>query len=336
MFSRFASALLSNVFRSGIRRAQTVCLRFTRGKHGFRTRSVASAAKEEATLCSEPAASTARSAIAGMGLAFAGLWAFSTQSQAKSLPPFEQESPSNLVEGYNDYHKDVEAKYPNLHVLRLDAQLLALHSIIRDRSTARDDFVFYSNRINRLLVERALSRLNFAPSVIMTPTNIPFKGAEFRDRVVGISIMRAGDSMVAGLRSVAKGVRIGKVLIQRDEEDPEKKSALTYKKLPKDISERSVLLLDPMLATGGSAKLAIKTLIDEGVNEERITFVNVVANPVGIEALFEAYPNIQMVTSFVDPALNKQKYIIPGLGDFGDRYFGTEEDQHGRRTYTYH
>ncbi|GAB5361211.1 hypothetical protein AAMO2058_000694000 [Amorphochlora amoebiformis] len=240
------------------------------------------------------------------------------------------------IDDYQKFHEELMEAYPNLDILPLNAQALALHTIIRDRATARDDFVFYSNRIIRLLIEQALSKLPFVRTVVMTPTDAPFHGFEFRHRVVGVSIMRAGDSMVAGLRSVAKGVRIGKILIQRDEEDPEKRAYLSYVKCPGDIGLRSVLLLDPMLATGGSASLAIETLIDLGVPEERITFVNVVANPNGIKKLFSKFPKIKMVTSFVDPELNEMMYIVPGLGDFGDRYFGTEEDQHGRRTYTYH
>mmetsp|Transcript_35255 Transcript_35255/g.49370 ORF Transcript_35255/g.49370 Transcript_35255/m.49370 type:complete len:313 (-) Transcript_35255:99-1037(-) len=268
--------------------------------------------------------------VAGMGFTIS-----SFRGEAVAEAKGEQEQVKDLKH-YQEFHKELMEKYENLDILPLTAQGLALHTIIRDRVTARDDFVFYSNRIIRLLIEQALSKLPFAPSVVMTPTAVPFYGLDFRERVVGVSIMRAGDSMVAGLRSVAKGVRIGKVLIQRDEEDPEKRAHLSYVKFPGDIARRHVLLLDPMLATGGSAKLAIKELKKQGVAEERITFVNVVTTPEGIDGLFQAYPKIKVVTSFVDPGMNDMKYILPGLGDFGDRYFGTEEDQHGRRTFTYH
>jgi uracil phosphoribosyltransferase len=96
-----------------------------------------------------------------------------------------------------------------------------------------------------------------------------------------------------------------------------------------------VLLLDPMLATGGSAIMAIKVLKEAGVQEKNITFVNLVACPAGVENLFAEYPNIRMVTSFIDPVLNEQSYILPGLGDFGDRFFGTEDDQHGSKNRVY-
>eukprot|EP00658_Telonema_sp_P-2_P032232 TRINITY_DN2391_c0_g1_i1.p1 TRINITY_DN2391_c0_g1~~TRINITY_DN2391_c0_g1_i1.p1 ORF type:complete len:165 (-),score=55.96 TRINITY_DN2391_c0_g1_i1:457-951(-) len=153
----------------------------------------------------------------------------------------------------------------------------------------------------------------------------------FKSLLCGVSIVRAGESMEQALRDVIKGVRIGKILIQRQEDTEEKAAQLYYSKLPNDIKDRQVMLLDPMLASGGSAICAVKVLIDAGCPEEQITFVNLVSCPEGLANLAKAYPKIKIVTSFVDPILNKDKWIIPGLGDFGDRFYGTEEDQHGRR-----
>jgi uracil phosphoribosyltransferase len=100
---------------------------------------------------------------------------------------------------------------------------------------------------------------------------------------------------------------------------------LFYVKLPADIANRTVLLVDPMLATGQSASLAIRELAARGVPEERILFLNVVACPEGLAVLAARHPAVRVVTAAVDEGLNAQKYIVPGLGDFGDRYFGTEE-----------
>ena len=144
---------------------------------------------------------------------------------------------------------------------------------------------------------------------------------EFQGSICGVSIMRAGESMEQGLRDCCRSVRIGKILIQRDEETALPK--LYYSKLPKDIDQRFCLLLDPMLATGGSANKAIEVLIDNGVKEERIIFINLVACPEGIEAVVTKFPKLKIVTAAVDAGLNERKYIIPGLGDFGCRYFGT-------------
>ncbi|KAK4699779.1 hypothetical protein P7C70_g6478, partial [Phenoliferia sp. Uapishka_3] len=129
--------------------------------------------------------------------------------------------------------------------------------------------------------------------------------------------MRAGEAMEAGLRECCRAVRIGKILIQRDEETALAK--LFYAKLPDDIKERYCLLLDPMLATGGSAIKAIEVLLSHGVPESRIIFLNLVASPEGLEAMFQAYPGVKIITAWVDEGLNEQKYIVPGLGDFGDR-----------------
>jgi uracil phosphoribosyltransferase len=118
---------------------------------------------------------------------------------------------------------------------------------------------------------------------------------------------------------------VGKILCQRDESHPDKAAKLFYSKFPRDIAELEyVILVDPMLATGGSAMLAIETLIKEGVKEERILFLNVVSCPEGLDALTKHYPKIQIVTAAVDSHLNEDKYIVPGLGDFGDRYYSTE------------
>eukprot|EP00656_Telonema_subtile_P014256 TRINITY_DN17278_c0_g1_i1.p1 TRINITY_DN17278_c0_g1~~TRINITY_DN17278_c0_g1_i1.p1 ORF type:complete len:298 (+),score=79.59 TRINITY_DN17278_c0_g1_i1:122-1015(+) len=229
------------------------------------------------------------------------------------------------------FHDSISRIHNNVHILQLTPQLLALHTKIRDGQCTRDDFVFYSNRIMRLLVEEALAKLPLDPVQVTTPTGAPFDGYMVKTQLVGVSIVRAGESMEQALRDVVKGVRIGKILIQRQEDTEEKAAKLYYSKLPGDIANRQVMLLDPMLASGGSAICAVEVLLEAGVPEEQITFVNLVACPEGLSHLTEAYPKIKVVTSFVDPVLNQNKWIIPGLGDFGDRFYGTEEDQHGPR-----
>ncbi|KAI9033354.1 uracil phosphoribosyltransferase-domain-containing protein [Hyaloraphidium curvatum] len=210
---------------------------------------------------------------------------------------------------------------PNVRILTQTKQLLALMTIIRSESTQREDFVFFADRVIRLLVEEALCHVSFLPKIVQTPTGSQFDGLEFSGRICGVSIMRAGESMEKGLRDCARSVRIGKILIQRDEETALPK--LFYDKLPHDIAQRYVFLLDPMLATGGSAVQAIKVLIERGVKEENIIFINLVAAPEGIAYVLSAHPKLTIITAQIDQGLNEKKYIIPGLGDFGDRYFGT-------------
>ena len=131
-------------------------------------------------------------------------------------------------------------------------------SMIRDRNTPRADFIFYSNRIIRLLVEEGLNHLPVVEHTITTPVGRAYAGVQFQGKICGVSIMRAGEAMEQGLRDCCRSVRIGKILIQRDEDTS--KPRLFYDKLPEDIKERWVLLLDPMFATGSFFYNAIALL----------------------------------------------------------------------------
>lgn len=206
-------------------------------------------------------------------------------------------------------------------VLPYTNQLKALYTIIRNKHTRSEDFNFYADRIIRLLVEEGLNLLPVAEKTIETPTGCAFTGGEFLGNICAVSIVRAGESMEKAVRDVCKAIRIGKILIQRDEETAAPK--LYYSKLPPDIHERHVLLLDPMLATGGSAEAAIRILIERGVPENRIVFINLISCPEGVNFITSRFPEIRIVTGYVDQKLNDRYFIEPGLGDFGDRYFGT-------------
>lgn len=157
-----------------------------------------------------------------------------------------------------------EVPFDNVHVLAQTPQLIALLTqveefpnraradilcrMIRDKNTDRADFIFYSNRIIRLLVEEGLNHLPVVEHTITTPVGREYAGVMFQGKICGVSIMRAGEAMEQGLRDCCRSVRIGKILIQRDEETCMPK--LFYHKLPEDIKERWCLLLDPMFATG--------------------------------------------------------------------------------------
>lgn len=217
----------------------------------------------------------------------------------------------------------VSKKVPhdNVHVLPQTPQLIALLTMIRDKATKRGDFIFYSNRIIRLLVEEGLNHLPVIPADITTPVGRTYAGVRFQGQICGVSIMRAGEAMEQGLRDCCRGARIGKILIQRDEDTAQPR--LFYEKLPPDIADRWVLLLDPMLATGGSALMAVDVLRARGVPEERILFLNVIASPEGVANFARQYPKLRVVTAFIDSGLDDKNYIVPGLGDFGDRFFTT-------------
>ncbi|KAH7007980.1 uracil phosphoribosyltransferase-domain-containing protein [Ilyonectria destructans] len=213
----------------------------------------------------------------------------------------------------------VDVALENVHVLPQTPQLIALLSMIRSKTTDRADFIFYSNRIIRLLVEEGLNHLPVIEHTVTTPVGRTYNGLMFQGKICGVSIMRAGEAMEQGLRDCCRSVRIGKILIQRDEETSQPK--LFYDKLPEDIADRWVLLLDPMFATGGSATMAVEVLKSRGVPEDHILFLNLIASPEGVRAFSAKFPRLRVVTSFIDQGLDEKNYIVPGLGDFGDRFY---------------
>ena len=161
----------------------------------------------------------------------------------------------------------------------------------------------------------ALNLLPFKSVTVKTPTGIEYQGEQLVEPMCGVSIVRSGESMEEALRSVCRSVRLGKILIQRDEETAQPK--LMYENLPNDISQRHVLLLDPMIASRGSACTAIEVLKHYGVSEDHITLVSLIAAPEGIMSLATKFPELQIVLAEVDQCLNSASYILPGLGDFG-------------------
>jgi uracil phosphoribosyltransferase len=177
----------------------------------------------------------------------------------------------------------------------------------------------------RLVVEDALAEFPASPFPVVTPCSPNFAGVQrlAPERICAVSVIRSGDALVESVREVEPAVTVGKILIQRDEAHPEKPAKLFYSKFPRDIANMHVLLCDPMLATGGSAIMAVQTLCEHGVAPENIIFANMICAPEGLRAMAESYPMIKIVTACVDDALNDDKYIVPGLGDYGDRFFNT-------------
>lgn len=196
---------------------------------------------------------------------------------------------------------------------------------MRDVNTPSCDFVFYSKRAMRILSEDAIAELPTQTEVTITTPCGPFDGVHIETgNVCAVSIIRSGDALLESIRECLPGVTVGKILIQRNEESKEKEAKLYYSKMPAGIKDMYVLLCDPMLATGGSAKAAIKNLVDcYGVKTERIIFANMITCPEGLEAMSQEYPEVKIVTACVDKCLNEDKYIVPGLGDYGDRFFNT-------------
>ena len=222
-------------------------------------------------------------------------------------------------------HGEDKKRWPNTTVLDSPAITL-LFTSIRNVNTKVDTYINDADRLMRILAEEGLARVKGVKKVtIQTPCG-SFDGLEPvpESRMCAVSIVRSGDILLEAVRSCAPKIKVGKILCQRDEEHPEKIAKLYYSKFPRDIASlEMVILVDPMLATGGSASLAIDTLLEAGVKEENIMFLNVVSCPEGLDHLSKNYPKIQIVTAAVDSHLNDDKYIVPGLGDFGDRYYST-------------
>jgi len=177
----------------------------------------------------------------------------------------------------------------------------------------------------RILAEDAIAELpSQSPLAITTPCG-PYHGVEIHTQnLCAVSILRAGDALVESVRECLPGLPVGKILVQRDETSPEKEANFLYSKMPPGVEDMDVLLCDPMLATGGSAKAAIRALVDvHGVNTGRIVFANMITCPEGLRAMADEFPEVKIVTVCVDRCLNDDKFIVPGLGDYGDRFFNT-------------
>ena len=140
-------------------------------------------------------------------------------------------------------------------------------------------------------------------------------------KVVVVPILRAGLGMVDGILDLIPAARVGHVGLYRDEETMQ--PVEYFVKMPSNLEERQLYVVDPMLATGGSAIAAIDSVLERGAKIENIKFICIVAAPEGVKALQEAHPNVEIYTAALDEKLNEQAYIVPGLGDAGDRLYGT-------------
>uniref|UniRef100_A0A674GSE1 Uridine-cytidine kinase n=14 Tax=Passeriformes TaxID=9126 RepID=A0A674GSE1_TAEGU len=210
-----------------------------------------------------------------------------------------------------------------LSVLESTPQVRGMHTIIRNKDTTRDEFIFYSKRLMRLLIEHALSFLPLKSVTVETPQGTMYEGKRFhRQRITGVSILRAGETMEQALTAVCKDIRLGKILIQTnlDTGEPE----LHYLRLPKEISEDYVILMDSTVSTGAAAMMAVRVLLDHDVQEDRIFLLSLLMAEMGVHSVAYAFPRVHIITTAVDKRVNEEFHIIPGIGNFGDRYFGTD------------
>lgn len=201
----------------------------------------------------------------------------------------------------------------------VDHVLLArLLSILRDRDTGHEIFRRTLEDAALILGYEAMRDLAPAPQEVRTPMELT-AGTRLADEIVLVAILRAGLGMIDGVLRLVPEARVGHLGMYRDER--ELRPVGYYENVPAGVADAEVFVLDPMLATGGSAVQAIARLKRAGAR--RVRFVCIVAAPEGVAALQRAHPDVAITTATLDRELNADGYILPGLGDAGDRIFGT-------------
>lgn len=193
-------------------------------------------------------------------------------------------------------------------------------TILRDKHTSTAKFRTVLERVSIALAYEALKTLPTKQIDVHTPIT-KTKGYLIDTEIIVIPILRAGLGLVDSIIRFIPDAKIGHLGMYRDEET--KQPVDYYSNLPIGIEQSHILLVDPMLATGGSANDAIQFLKKNGANKN-ITFVSLISAPEGIEKIRHYHPDVRIITAAIDEKLNENAYIVPGLGDAGDRIFGTE------------
>jgi len=189
---------------------------------------------------------------------------------------------------------------------------------LRDATTSPEIFRHMAVRISLLLACEATRDVPTVATRVNTPIG-PAEGRRVRDGVVVVPVLRAGLGMLDAVLELIPTARVGHIGLQRDEMTAV--ASQYYSKLPADLSDSFVLMIDPMLATGGSAVAALDLIKHAGGREVRM--ICIVAAPEGIALVEKHHPHVHIYTPAIDRGLNDHKYIVPGLGDFGDRLYGT-------------
>uniref|UniRef100_A0A671MX52 Uracil phosphoribosyltransferase homolog n=1 Tax=Sinocyclocheilus anshuiensis TaxID=1608454 RepID=A0A671MX52_9TELE len=196
---------------------------------------------------------------------------------------------------------------PQLKLLPLNDQIRELQTIIRDKLGC-----LFCSQI-RLVVEEGLNQLPYSECTVTTPTGHKYEGVKFEKGNCGVSIMRSGEAMEQGLRDCCRSIRIGKILIQSDEET--QKAKVYYAKFPPDISRRKVLLMYPILSTGNTVIEAVRVLNEHGLQAKHIILLSLFSTPHGARSIVQEFPDITILTTEVHA-------VAPT--HFGQRYFGTD------------
>jgi len=228
---------------------------------------------------------------------------------------------------------DTRRLYSNLIIMADSYQMRGLHTIIRSQDCPREDLIFYSNRLMRLLIEEALGLLPFERKTITTHTGSRYYGVGFTAGLLGLSLIPAGEAMESSLRAVCKTIRIGKILITDEDGtvgehfSPNKsKRTIKYISIPPSIEGRHVLLLAPVVNTGAACELAIEKLLSEevGCKEENIIILSLIVSPESVKRICGRFTKARMVVSAIDHGIDEVGSVTPGIGDFSARYYGAD------------
>lgn len=193
-------------------------------------------------------------------------------------------------------------------------------SLLRDKNTSAKEFRELVSEISTMMGFEVTRDIPLKEVEIETPIGLARTKVMTGKKLAFVPILRAGLGMVEGLLNLIPMARVGHIGLYRDHETLE--PVEYYCKLPEDVEERDVVILDPMLATGGSACDAVRFIKKRGV--KNIKFVCLIASPEGVERLHREHPDVGVYCAAVDKGLNEHGYIVPGLGDAGDRLFGTK------------
>lgn len=191
-------------------------------------------------------------------------------------------------------------------------------TVIRRKDTGTEEFRRHAGIVSKILLVEVMKGLGTVSVRIDTPL-APMTGRKLKDDVIVVPVLRAGLAMLFAIQDFLPSVAVGFIGLERDEKTAQAREY--YQKLPKIFVSHKVLVIDPMLATGGSFDDTVALLKAKGARH--ITIVSIVSAPEGIRRMQKRHPDVTIVTAAVDTHLNPRKFIVPGLGDFGDRYFGT-------------
>jgi uracil phosphoribosyltransferase len=192
---------------------------------------------------------------------------------------------------------------------------------LRDKKTSMADFRVVADKLSHVLAQRTFEHINLKKVSVQTPLT-ETEGAEVAHQIVLIPILRSGLAFLPAFLYYFSQADVGFVGLKRNED-----TAIAYeyyRNLPEIKKDATVILIDPMFATGGSAMKAIEIIKSLGVPEEHILFASMIAAPEGIELVEKNFPKVKRIILQTDDHLDAKKFIVPGIGDFGDRYFGTE------------